>query len=57
MANQKFIIKVRITTECDEFVDERDVTTWTEEIFRGCDLGNVRILEVKEEEEEEDGAT
>jgi hypothetical protein len=55
VANQKFVIKIKVTTECVEVVDESDVTVWAE--VEGCDLEEVEILEVKEEEEEQHGAT
>jgi hypothetical protein len=48
MADQQFIVEVRIITECQEQVDEAFIANWVTEQFEGSDVGSVELRECNE---------
>jgi hypothetical protein len=48
MAGQVFIIGLRLETECEEKVDEKEVLDWLKEQFEGCGMGEVSAFNVVE---------
>lgn len=47
-ANQTFRIDLTLKKDCSEFVDEAEVKGWLEELFNGCEMGEVTVDLVKE---------
>lgn len=46
--NNNYRIELLLVPECDEELDERQVMEWVAEMFRGCDMGKVFVMDVTE---------
>lgn len=48
--SQAFKIVLLLETECEETFTEEHVKSWVEEQFDGCDVGQVQVTKVEEQE-------
>lgn len=54
MADQTFKITLNLETECSEAVSEPEVKEWINEIFYGCDMGEVKVEKITEKGKNDD---
>ncbi|KKK88555.1 hypothetical protein LCGC14_2741970 [marine sediment metagenome] len=45
--NNKWKVTLEVTQDCPDYIDEKVIREWLDDILLGCDLGIVQVIQIE----------